>query len=130
MITLLFISLSDFYFIHLGPRPKRLLRRGKWRKESLKVSKNWKFSEDLESHEISEGFLKNGFTLTGESAGRQIWYQSQEDINNSNTSSTSQFEFNPSKNPNSSDLLFRDFMTKKWLNFFFFFFHTFNSNSY
>lgn len=92
-----------------GPRPKKLLRRGKWRNEAIKVSGNWVFAEDKESHEISERNLQNGYQLTGESAGRQIWYQ-PENI----PASTSEFEFNPDQNPNSSDLLLRSQITKKW----------------
>jgi hypothetical protein len=97
-----------------GPRPKRLLRKGNWRKESLKVSANWTFAEDRESHEVTEAAAGNGLRLTGESAGRQIWYQPASSPSDEAGDSESPFEFNPSKNPNTSDLLFRDIQTKKW----------------
>lgn len=53
--------------------------------------------------------MGNGYHLTGESAGRQIWYQSENSI-----PVDAEYDFNPTKNPNSSDLLFRDIMTNKW----------------
>jgi hypothetical protein len=46
--------------------------------------------------------------LTGESAGRQIWYQEEEE------NDVAEANFNPVLNPNSADKLFRRIMSNKW----------------
>ena len=51
-----------------------LMRRGKWHDKAAEDQQDcWKFSCDLASHDISQRWAP--FPVTGEGAGRQIWYQ-------------------------------------------------------
>jgi hypothetical protein len=96
------------------PRKKPLTRRGKWRNRSTTIMPGWKFASDKESHEITEkGFP--GMKLTGESAGRQIWYRpGAEEGGYEIKDAATAHEFCPSENPNSSDKLLREIMLNKW----------------
>lgn len=100
------------------PLTKQLSRVGKWSKrETIPVEPGWHFAVDQESHDITEE--RTGLKLTGESAGRQICYHESEvkDFKKNKKGKNQEgekFKFDPIENPNSSDLLFRDSMLKKW----------------
>ena len=93
-----------------GPRKKALTRRGAWRNQTTQLSRKWKFAEDAESYAISE--TRSDHKLTGESAGRQIWYSDEQE--EGEDAYENGFDFNASINPNSSDQIFRDIMLSKW----------------
>lgn len=102
-----------------GPRKKPLLRRGEWRNRETRLKGNWRFAEDKKSHEITErsssSYGSEGITLTGESAGRQIWYlEEDEEGEGEDQEFQQEHVFNPSVNPNASDKIFRDIMLSKW----------------
>jgi cycloartenol synthase len=61
------------------------------------------------SHVVSEKATPK-FQMTGETAGRQIWYQETKQQANEET----EFEFNPSKNVNSGDKVIRHIRLDKW----------------
>ena len=86
----------------------RLYRLGAWADKEYRIERGWKFSSDMESHEISCRIHASSYgdkiVLTGESAGRQIWWF---DASVNDKSAEENFSFNPSKNPNSSDQLLR-----------------------
>lgn len=71
----------------------------------------WRFACDSESHDIS---IRTHSTahfpakLSGESAGRQIWWYDEKHVNNNRTEEGC--SFNANKNPNSSDQLLRRLM--------------------
>jgi hypothetical protein len=94
----------------VDPRKKALLRRGAWRNQAIVLDRKWKFAEDRHSHEVSESRSKH--KLTGESAGRQIWYCDESEDNDDHFVVVE--DFNPSENPNSSDQIFRSIMLNKW----------------
>ncbi len=93
------------------PIPNPLLRRGKWlKKAQYQLQGEWLFACDQESHRITEEYITpSGYKLTGESAGRQIWYCKPDGLNN-----TQQHSFNASVNPNSGDKLLRSMQIQKW----------------
>eukprot|EP01032_Pedospumella_encystans_P013646 gene13646-15698_t len=91
------------------PIPIKQYRTGNWSSQSLPVTGNWRVAVGAESHTISEKQTP-GVSLTGEPAGRQIWYQE----GNESFETIDEHTFNPNVNPNGSDLLFRDIMLSKW----------------
>lgn len=68
----------------------------------------WSFACDAESHRVSQE-LAPDHPMTGESCGRQIWYQSGADKSVEKT-----YTFSAARNPNSADKIFRDIMIEKW----------------
>mmetsp|Transcript_28315 Transcript_28315/g.46585 ORF Transcript_28315/g.46585 Transcript_28315/m.46585 type:complete len:891 (+) Transcript_28315:81-2753(+) len=58
-----------------GPRKRRLARRAEWSGQKRALSPGWVFATDLASHRVTEGQHPSFPKLTGESAGRQIWYK-------------------------------------------------------
>ena len=94
------------------PLANPLRRKGEWPKGRAKISVGdmWSFACDWKSHEISQKVAPD-YTMTGESAGRQIWYG---EIGGMNPVKSDNFEFEPSENPNSADKLFRAIQVSKW----------------
>lgn len=93
-----------------NPTTNPLKRRGHWPEKSTKLSSGWNFACDKESHDVTERAIPNEYPMTGESAGRQIWYKSE----SGDATADSTFDFSAHVNPNSGDKLFRDIMMKKW----------------
>ena len=84
------------------------------RREPVWCSKDWEFQgEDWtfvgasRSHEMSKR-QNCKFKLSGESSGRQTWW------NDGDKTVSSKFMFNPAKNPNTSDRVFREQQIKSW----------------
>lgn len=117
-----------------GPRLKKQSRKGKWPSRKSTMSAGWSFACDVKSHEVSQKITS--IPLTGESAGRQIWYRNSKEEgsrasvskmffssatspNKDSTPSTpfksvEELDFNPSVNPNSGDKVFRKLMIQAW----------------
>jgi len=85
-----------------------LRRKGNWRARESYSGPGFKFACDAESHKISEKASKTKFKMTGESAGRQIWYYDEKDTESVGES------FCAASNPNSADKVFRSIMLNKW----------------
>ena len=98
-------------------------RIGTWKEKTTttKNSDQWTFACDAESHAVTKeqlekaeyeasGIKEESEALTGESAGRQIWYVSQ-----SKAAIGEDVTFDPSVNPNSSDKLFRNQKIREWV---------------
>ncbi|RYH23339.1 hypothetical protein EON65_17955 [archaeon] len=66
---------------------------------------------DNESHDVTNK-MHPRYHLTGESCGRQIWFQS--DSNEAQFEKDEEITFNPARNPNSGDKLFRRVMVNRW----------------
>ena len=84
-----------------------LKRKGKWSNHVSVSSGGFKFSCDAESHKISQKSAPK-YKMTGESAGRQIWYYKEGD------EASADYAFCASQNPNSADKPFRAAMLEKW----------------
>ena len=111
------------------PLKNPLRRKGEWPEYRQKVTAggDWKFACDAESHKISQKSAPK-YRMTGESAGRQIWYQEEkiagkskrannksvDELIQDSTEAEEEFTFDASKNPNSGDKLFRETMVEKW----------------
>jgi len=54
------------------------------------------------------------FPLTGESAGRQIWYKDEKKAASGNPANELDVVYSANRNPNSSDLLLRNYLTSIW----------------
>lgn len=94
------------------PLKRPVTRRGQWPSDRapLPVSAgDWKFASDAASHAISQKVAPK-HPMTGESAGRQIWYQEP----GRRPSVAEPPIFDPSENPNSGDQLFRSIMLSQW----------------
>ena len=87
-------------------KTKPLLRRGKWRNKRTALPYTWKFASDKESHDVTNSNFPK-YPLTGESAGRQIWYADE-------STETPNPVFNASTNPNSGDKIFREIQLGNW----------------
>lgn len=97
-----------------GPIAEPLKRRGEWPDKNFTIDGDWHFACDQESHQITEA---KGLSLTGESAGRQIWYRKKAEKSGESLSDKfvcGEVVFNPSKNPNSADKLFRKQIIDNW----------------
>ena len=106
-----------------GPRPNRgTYSVPKWSTKTKRphhsIEPGWEYVEATESHTATEKRFQtittnNSIRLTGESAGRQTWqFNPNQDNNQDNNNKTNKtppptFPFDPSNNPNSSDLLYR-----------------------
>lgn len=113
-----------------GPRAKRTTRKAKFTPRERKISSGWRFACDRESHDVSERVT--GVKMTGESAGRQIWYKTGEDadaelskehLENFLLNGCAEQDadladampgFEAHKNPNSGDKLFRTIQLDEW----------------
>lgn len=90
-------------------RTKR--RTGKWKDVTSVLDANVTFACDKRSHEVTNehGKTRGWPGLTGESCGRQIWYEDR-----SSDFSKEARSFHPATNSNGSDKLFREYMVNKW----------------
>jgi hypothetical protein len=88
-------------------------RLGNWPTRSFTLKGKWKVAVDHESHDVSERQIP-GVKLTGESAGRQVWYQDEDPAVPFVDASAIKEKFCPAKNPNASDMLFRKLMLNNW----------------
>ena len=79
----------------------------------MSVGRGWRFSGDAESHDISQKTAPK-YPMTGESAGRQVWFQSAAHAENEEQAGVEPHPFNASKNPNSGDKLFREQLISQW----------------
>ena len=100
------------------PLKKPLTRRGQWPvdRAQLPIARHWKFASDSASHTVSQKVAPK-YPITGESAGRQIWYQEQNAAASAagdDDSSQPPLHFDPADNPNSGDQLFRSIMLSQW----------------
>jgi hypothetical protein len=95
------------------PLTNPLRRRGQWPNDGKQVpiGAGWKFACDKESHTISQKSAPK-YKMTGESAGRQIWYYSEDAARDE--AGVESHVFNASENPNSGDKLFREQMISNW----------------
>jgi squalene/oxidosqualene cyclase-like protein len=91
------------------PRAHKIAREPSWprRTKKLNVEAGWMFAEAQESHDITESSVNNGYSLTGEPAGRQIWYFKEGMKSNPNAPGGVGPEFSAEENPNTCDKLFR-----------------------
>ena len=99
------------------PIKNPLKRHGLWNNKVTRLITGWVFSSDAESHTISEKGWKVKQKMTGESAGRQIWYRKEglEEFSEGRASAIDDdLTFNASVNPNSSDKVFRNIMLSQW----------------
>lgn len=104
------------------PIANPLERVGEWKRRNHSITSSvggtWKFACDSESHTVSiaqatkeqkkRGHEPKELLLTGESAGRQIWYMDKD------TKTEEPIAFDPTVNPNSGDKVFRQIMIDKW----------------
>jgi lanosterol synthase len=91
-----------------------LTRRGSWPDKVSSLEKGWKFACDDESHKISNKVAPE-HKMTGESAGRQIWYFDKKAADGGVAEGFGgDRTFNPAENPNSSDKPFRTIQLQKW----------------
>ena len=115
-LTLLILALAIlFYFFGPlvshpgGPRAHRILREPQWADKTWYVDGGWKCEVAEASHDVTHNALqKNGQTLTGEAAGRQIWHRSD------TKAAKAPFGFNPSTNPNPEDEIWRAQRVAAW----------------
>jgi lanosterol synthase len=102
------------------PVKKPLTRLGNWEKKRSSLKGKWKFAADKESHDVTNRMLADSPPLTGESAGRQIWYQEEEETGGRTTrqkkakAEAENPEFSAAYNPNSGDRLLREIMINNW----------------
>ena len=94
------------------PLKKPLTRRGNWSHRQHSIGKGWRFACDKASHVVSQKAV--GVALTGESAGRQIWYKASGEETEGDEDDSPEEAFNPMVNPNSADKLFRGIMLENW----------------
>jgi len=81
----------------------------------LTVEPGWFFAEAAVSHAVTEAEVKNGFSLSGEPAGRQMWYHSSTHAPPKGTPGGGAGPgFSAAHSPNSADLLFRAQMSERW----------------
>lgn len=125
-----------------GPRQHRMMRTPKWEdKTTLVEAPGWKFLSAQDSHDLTHRQFP-GHKLTGEPAGRQVWTQeaaSNKEFNGNVVDmllglvggggknvdeklvqtlakgGRAEFGFNPSKNPNSCDMIFRGQQIRKFM---------------
>ena len=97
------------------PLKNPVLRKGQWTKRDCQnqYGRGWTFACDEESHRVSQRIAPK-FEMTGESAGRQIWFASKGRTTTNPNSCKADFEFDPASNPNSGDKVFRSIMLGKW----------------
>lgn len=86
-------------------------RRGKWKSRQISAPTGWRFAVAEASHEVTNSRYQEE-VLSGEKAGRQIWYQAVE--RNETPIDVKDIYFNPGKNPNSADQLLRKTISDKW----------------
>ncbi|KAM3576082.1 hypothetical protein VYU27_001958 [Nannochloropsis oceanica] len=103
-----------------GPRTHRQDRRASWTKRVTTLPAGWVFSHAEESHGVTQRHYQNMLggevPLTGEAAGRQMWYydgkmaQALARVGKKNA----EYSFSAAVNPNSADKVFRTQQISKW----------------
>jgi len=98
-----------------SPVKNPLKRLGKWPVKEYRMTDNWRYVIDKESHIISEQQTPN-HKLTGESVGRQIWSLEKSTTSSSSLSHEQNEEvvFSANRNPNASDKLMRNQLISRW----------------
>ena len=91
-----------------GPRAHRILRAAQFPDKTWYVDAGWECAIADESHERTHAELRNGQVLTGEPAGRQTWHRS------GGKGKKEKVGFNPSRNPNVEDGLWRAQRIAAW----------------
>lgn len=106
-------ALACYYFAGMhashpgGARAHRILREPQWADKAHHLDAGWRCAVAEESHRVTAALLK-GCELTGEPAGRQIWHRPAAREGKASTG------FNPQKNPNPSDALWREQRVDAW----------------
>lgn len=111
---------------HPGPPRKRKVgRHPQWDPGACKAFPDlelWFCATAEESHNVTHKDVPCGVQLTGEAAGRQIWtdtpvskYATEAIDEAKRFLQLNDFQFHPSRNPNSADLLFRCRQTARWI---------------
>eukprot|EP00981_Chlorochromonas_danica_P002874 scaffold572_cov163-Ochromonas_danica.AAC.4 len=100
------------YFVSYpgDPIPNQQSRIGAWPDKDIDAPLGWMVAVDKESHDVTNARHPK-YHLTGESCGRQIWFQSDDVLA---VFEKGQLKFNPAKNPNAGDKIFRAIMLRKW----------------
>ena len=92
------------------PPDRRITRLGKWKEQGVPLERGWRFVGAEESHEATEAAMKAAYgrdvKLQGEAAGRQMWVKDAD--------GPAPPAFAPARNPNGSDLLFRQQRLAAW----------------
>ncbi|CAJ1958394.1 unnamed protein product [Cylindrotheca closterium] len=130
LYTLYFFVLNhlmDGVSVPGGPRASKIQRQPIWDDRLTTLDdedkEKWKCMVAEESHEDTETKFP-GKKLTGEPSGRQIWSRATTSASNHDKEKLIQemalggrsySGFNPSKNPNSSDVIFRAHQIRKYL---------------
>lgn len=96
-------------------RDHKITRKPSWSrlKKKHRVEPGWMFAEAEESHKITQENVNNGFRLTGEPAGRQIWHFKSGMKGGEDQVGGEGPEYTASENPNTCDVLFRRQMTQR-----------------
>mmetsp|Transcript_16150 Transcript_16150/g.21370 ORF Transcript_16150/g.21370 Transcript_16150/m.21370 type:complete len:826 (+) Transcript_16150:32-2509(+) len=111
-----------------GPRRKREVRRGKWPEEKSSLDDGWTFLTAKRAHDFTESQYPLFPKLTGEPAGRQIWYHKDHKDYMEEKPKTGSMQnlldliggeddarsFSAAKNPNAGDKIFRQQMISNW----------------
>lgn len=98
-----------------GPRPHRILREPQWADKTWPAPLGWRCEIAEESHDVTHKAVANGHTLTGEAAGRQIWHRTASSkAPTSKGKATTREGFNPARNPNPNDSLWRAQRIAEW----------------
>ena len=94
-----------------GPRPHRIDRTPEWSPARKRPSiRGWRCATGEASHAVTAAKARDGAALTGEAAGRQIWHY----VGEANDGADGAADFDPSKNPNASDQLYRRERLRAW----------------
>ena len=94
-----------------GPRAHRILRTPQWADKTWFLEEEWRCEVAEASTDHTHKALPNGQTLTGETAGRQIWHRTLPSVT---TNPTERHGFNPSVNPNPEDEIWRAQRVAAW----------------
>ena len=100
-----------------GPRAHRILREPQWANKTWVFDAGWRCAIAEESHSVTHKAVKNGQKLTGEAAGRQIWHKPAKAAAKASPQASAKaatFGFNPSKNPNVEDAIWRAQRVADW----------------
>eukprot|EP01038_Epipyxis_sp_PR26KG_P008554 gene8554-11560_t len=96
-------------------------RIGRWPKKEFRITPGWLFSHAKDSHTITEKNFNNKHSITGEPAGRQIWYKEpSSELKNTSLDEAKlvggfdELTFCAAANPNSADKLLRKQLINEW----------------
>lgn len=103
-----------------GPRDARCnYRSPTWPagRKGWRVSPGWKLAVGEESHTVTQAAAPAGVSLSGEPAGRQIWWFDEAAAEATQVDGSDDFgpcEFNPAVNPNAEDRIMREAQVAMW----------------